>query len=209
MTVATYEDISTYDVLPPELPAPEPDRPRLILIGTALACSAVIVGFAGLIGAYLAQRGAVIAAGGQWLPDEVTIPLTQPNFMAVTMVMAALAMTWAVYAAFNDDRANALIAVGLTLLFGLSYITQTLFLFSIMDLPIAERGMTGWMLWAVGGSHMALIAAGMVYAAAMGLRTLGGHITPRDREGLMGATLFWYVAVGVYLVIWYAVYITK
>lgn len=202
-------DVSTYEVLPAALPTPEPERPRLILIGTALASGGVIAGFAGLLGTYLSQRAAVVATGEAWLPDGVTIPLTQPNFMAITMVMAALAMTWAVYAAKNQDRANALIAVGLTLLFGFAYISQTFFLLSIMDLPIAERGLPGWLLWAIAGSHVALIAAAMVYAATMGLRTLGGHITARDQEGLMGATLFWYVAVGVYLVIWYAVYITK
>lgn len=202
-------DISTYEVLPAHLPAPEPERPRLTLIGTALACGGVIAYFAGLLGAYLSQRAGVIATGESWLPDEVTIPLTQPNFMAVTMVMAGLAMTWSVYAAKNQDRANALIAVGLTLLFGFAYISQTFFLLSIMDLPIADRGMPGWMLWAIAVSHVALVAAAMVYAATMGLRTLGGHITARDQEGLTGATVFWYVAVGVYLVIWYAVYITK
>lgn len=201
--------ITTYEVLPEELPAPEPDRPRLLLIGTALASTGVIVAFTALLGTYLSQRAQVIATGQSWLPDEVVIPLTQPNFMAVTMVMSALAMTWASYAGRNQDRANALTAVGLTLLFGFAYISQSFFLLNIMDLPIAERGLQGWLLWAIVVGHVLLVAAGMAYVATMGLRTLGGQITARDQEGLLGATLFWYVTVGVYLVIWYAVYITK
>ena len=201
--------VSNYDVLPAELPAAEPDRPRLVLIGTALASAGVIAGFAALIGAYLSQRAEVRAGGADWLPRGVTIPLTQPNFMAITMVMSALAMAWAVYASRNDDRANSLIAVGLTLLFGFAYISQTMFLLAIMDLPIAERGLQGWFLWTIAISHVALVVVAMAYVAVMGLRTLGGRISLQDQEGLLGATMFWFVAVGVYLVIWYAVYITK
>ena len=201
--------VSAYDVLPPDLPAAEPDRPRLTLIGTALASAGVVAGFAALIGAYLSLRADALANSGQWLPTEVTIPLTQPNFMAITMVMSAVAMAWAVYASRNDDRANTLIAVGLTLLFGFAYISQTFFLLAIMDLPLADRGMPGWFLWAIAGSHVALVVVAMAYVATMALRTMGGRISVQDQEGLLGATMFWYVTVGVYLFIWYAVYITK
>lgn len=206
--VATY-DVSTYDVLPPELPAPEPDRPRLLIISTAFVSVAVIAGFAALIGAYLSQRAAVIATGERWLPDGVEIPLTQPNFMAVTMAMSAVAVAWAVYASHNADRANTLTAVALTLLFGFAFVTQTLFLLTIMNMPAATSGIQGWFIFAIVGAHLAVVGAAMAYVAAMGLRTLGGQLTPRDREGVLGAAIFWFLAVGVYFVIWYAIYITK
>jgi heme/copper-type cytochrome/quinol oxidase subunit 3 len=205
----TTYDVSTYDVLPPELLAPEPDRPRLLILGTVVVSAALTVGYASLLGVYLWQRAQAIAAGQTWLPDEVVIPLTQPNFMAATMAMAALAMAWAVYAAHNADRPNTLIALGLTMLFGFAQISQHLFLLNIMDLPIAERGVQGWLIWALAGSHIAVTGIALAFAAAMGLRTLGGHLTPSDREGILAAALFWYVTVGLYLVIWYAVYITK
>lgn len=201
--------VSSYEVLPPVLPPPEPARPRLLIIASSLAAFGVVAAFASLIGVYLSLRAQAIAAGEVWLPDGVDIPLTQPNFMAITLVMSAVAMAWAVYAGRNDDRANTLIAVGLTLLFGFAYISQTMFLLTLMDLPIAESGVQGWLIWAIVGGHVAVIGMGMAYVAAMGVRTIGGQLTPRLREGLNGAALFWFVAVALYLVIWYAIYITK
>ena len=206
---ATYYDVSTYDVLPPELPAPEPERPRLLVIGTALAGAGVVAAFSALIGVYLSLRADVIATGETWLPEGVAIPLTQPNYMAVTLSMSVLSMAWAVYASSNDDRSNTLIAVGLTLLFGFAFLSQTMFLLTIMEIPVADSGIQGWLIWSIVGSHVAVVVAAMGYVAAMALRTLGGQLSPRDREGILGSALFWFVAVGVYFVIWYAVYITK
>lgn len=206
--VASY-DVSTYEVLPPELPAAEPARPRLLIIGTALTGVAIVVGFAALIGVYLAQRAQVVATGERWLPEGTEIPLTQPNFMAITLVMSAVAMAWAVYASRNADRGNTLTAVGLTLLFGFAFISQTAFLLAIMALPVLDSGLQGWLIWSIIGIHLALVVAAMGYVAVMGLRTLGGQLSARDQEGVQASAIFWYVAVGVYLVIWYAVYITK
>jgi heme/copper-type cytochrome/quinol oxidase subunit 3 len=200
--------VSTYEVLPPELPPPQPERPRLLIIATSLVSAAVVAGFAALFGVYLTQRAAAVEAGQDWLGD-ITIPLTQPNFMAVTMAMSVISVFWAVYACRNQDRANALIAVGLTLLFGFAYLSQTMFLLAIMNIPIAESGLVGWLIWALVGSHVAVTGAAMAYLAAMGLRTLGGQLTLRDAEGLTGAAMFWFVGVAVYFVLWYAVYITK
>ena len=41
------------------------------------------------------------------------------------------------------------------------------------------------------------------------LRTVGGEYSAKDVEGIRGAAMFWYVTVGLYLVLWYAIYITK
>ena len=54
-----------------------------------------------------------------------------------------------------------------------------------------------------------LIIAGMVYAAVMTFRTLGGEYKGRDREGLVAAALFWYVIIAAHAVVWYSIYITK
>jgi heme/copper-type cytochrome/quinol oxidase subunit 3 len=202
-------DVSTYEVLPADLAPPEPARPRLTVIGTMLAGIAVIAGFAALIGVYVLQRAEVIATGERWLPEGVDIPLTQPNFMAVTMGMSALSMLWAVYASRTSDRANTLIALGLTLLFGFAFISQTFFLLTLMDMPIADSGVQGWLIWAIVGSHVAVVAAGLAWVLGAVIRTIGGHLSLRDQESIVGATMFWFVAVGVYLVIWYAIYITK
>jgi len=54
-----------------------------------------------------------------------------------------------------------------------------------------------------------MIEAGLVYAVVMTFRTLGGEYQGRDREGLVSAAVSWYATIGVYAVIWYAIYVTK
>ena len=49
----------------------------------------------------------------------------------------------------------------------------------------------------------------MVFIVVVAFRTLAGQYSSRDREGVVAAALFWHVTVALYLVIWYAVYITK
>ena len=49
----------------------------------------------------------------------------------------------------------------------------------------------------------------MVFVALMAFRTLGGQYSGRDSEGIAAAAIFWNASVAIYLVIWYAVYVTK
>ncbi len=206
----TTTDVSVFDVIPERVAAASPARPRLLVIGTMFASAAVAMGMAGLLGIYLETRADVIAEGERWLPNGVVIPLTQPNMMAITLLLSVFAMVWAVASIKTDDRPNTYIALGLALMFGLAYITQTAYLLTIMEMPIRgdvlERPP---LLFALIGTHIVIMLAAMLYAVAMGVRTLGGDYNSKDVEGLYGATTFWTVAVVLYLAVWYAIYITK
>ncbi len=201
-------DITPYDAVPLDVVASSPARPRLLLIATSLVSAAVVVGYAGLLGYYISQRAAVIATGERWLPDGVNIPLTQPNFMLLTMVFSIVSMIWAVAAIRSDDRANAYIAIVLTLVFGFSQIVQTAYLLNIMEMPITA-GDQAALIYALVGTQLVLTGLGMGYVLVMGLRTMGGGYSAKDYEGVLSAAIFWIMTVGVYTALWYAVYITK
>ncbi len=200
--------ISVRETIPAQLTAAPPARPRLLLIGTALASAATIMLMSGLLGIYLKTRADVIATGEQWLPSGVVIPLTQPNMMAVTLVLSILIMVWAVGSIGRDDRPNTYIALGLVLVMGVAYIAQTAFLLSLMDLGAADDSKAP-LIYAVIGTHLAIVGAAMLYVGVIALRTLAGNYGSKDREGVYGAALFWYVTVALYMAVWYAVYITK
>ena len=211
-------DVSTFDPIPLDVRPATPARPRLLVTATALASAATVMMFAGLLGAYISQRADVIATGETWLPSGVVIPLTQPNMMMITMVFSAVIMTWALSSIRNDDRPNTYIALGLCLIFGAAQISQTAFLLNLMDMPLAVDFGAGdtvdeWLrppiFYAIIGAHMVMMLVAMIYLVVMGFRTLGGQYNKKDVEGLYAAALFWYVTVGVYLVIWYTIYITK
>lgn len=203
-------ELTPYDAIPDVVDSVPVPRPRLLVIGTVLASVAVSMLMAGLLGIYLETRADVIADGERWLPPGVVIPLTQPNMMVFTLVLSMMSVIWAVSSIRRDDRANTHIALGLCLLFGFAYIAQTAYLFEIMGLAIRgdELGRPP-LLFALIFSHVVLVVAAMLYAAAMGLRTLGGQYSSKDVEGLYGVAIFWSAVVMLYLVVWYAVYITK
>lgn len=202
-------DITPYQPVPLEVVAAEPVRPRLLLIGTALAAAATFVGYASLVGYYASQRAAVVATpGSQWLPKNTEIPLTQPNFMLLTMAFSAVSMLWAVSSVRHDDRSNAYIAFALTLMFGLAQLFQTAYLLTLMGMPAAGSPAAA-LIYTLIGLQLLISGVAMGYLIVMGLRTLGGGYSSNDYEGVLSACVFWFMSVGVYTLLWYAVYVTK
>lgn len=202
-------DITPYQPVPLEVVAAEPVRPRLLLLGTALAAAATFVGYASLVGFYASQRAAVVATpGSQWLPKNTDIPLTQPNFMLLTMAFSVVSMLWAVSAVRQDDRANAYIAFALTLVFGLAQLFQTAYLLTLMEMPAAGNPSAA-LIYTLVGLQVLVSAVAMGYVIVMGLRTLGGGYSSQNYEGPLSAAVFWMMSVGVYTLLWYAVYVTK
>lgn len=208
LTAVDPLDVSIRETVPSRIEPPVPDRPRVLLYGTALACAGVMMLMAGLVGIYVRTRAEVIATGEVWLPSGVTIPLTQPNMMAITMVFSVFIMIWAVSSLARGDRAMTYVALGLVLLMGFSVIAQTGYLLTIMDLAIASDDRAP-LIYGVIGTHLALLGAAMVFVAVMTIRALGGEYSTKDREGIYAAAMFWYVTVFLYMVVWFTIYITK
>jgi len=201
-------DISPYEFIPADVAPAPPARPRLLILATSLVSAAVSMGFMGLIGQYVAQRADVISTGERWLPEGVNIPLTQPNFMGLTLAFSVVTIWWSVSAIRNDDRPNAFIAFVLSLVFAFAYLAQTGYLFTLMQLEIlsSDRAV---LIYGIIGTHIVLTLIAMGFAVIMAMRTLGGEYSARDYEGVLSSALFWTVIVALYGVMWYAIYITK
>ena len=208
LTTTDELGVSIRDTIPAAVAPAAPARPRLLMIGTGYACVATLMLMAGLLGIYIKTRADVIATGEVWLPSGVTIPLTQPNMMAITMVFSIFFMVWAIQALGNGDRSNAYVALGLVLVLGFFVIAQTGYLLTIMDLPIADD-IKGPLIYSVIGTHLAILGAAMTFVAVMMLRALGGEYSAKDREGVYAAAMFWYLTVFLYMVVWFTIYITK
>jgi cytochrome c oxidase subunit 3 len=183
-------------------------RPRVLVVGTMFALGGIAMLFAGLIGIYLAMRSGVVSAGDTWLPEGVSIPLTQPNSNMFNLILGAVTAQWAVYAIARDDRINAYLALGLTFVFGFMFIITQSYLWSIMQLDITGSPQAV-LLYTIGGAHMAFLVGTMIFLVLMAIRALGGQFTSRQHDGISSAALSWHVMTAVYFVIWIAVYITK
>lgn len=185
-----------------DAPAVLPRR-RELLFGTALVTGGVVMALLTLVGQYIATRD---AAGAAWLADN-QIPLTQPNMQLVTIGMSAVTMQWAFWAIARDDRYHAYMALGVTLLLGAAFVNQTTFLYSMAGVTMSQA--EGPLFYAVTGGHLAMVIAGMVFIALMAFRALGGSFSSRQPDGIGAAAVFWYACIGLYALIWFAVYVQK
>ena len=195
----------TAHVLPP---APPVQRPRVLVVGAAFAAAASFMVFVGLIGIYLTTRSDVIGAGSSWLPEGSTIPLQQPKTMFITLIMTVFTMQWAVWAISKNDRVNAYLALGLTLMLGIATIVMTTYLWTLMKLDIAS-GTQGVLIYTITGAHIVMLVLAMLFVALMALRALGGQFTARQHDGITAAAVYWYAMVAVYALIWISIYVTK
>ena len=191
------------------LPTPPPvQRPRVLIVGTAFAVAGVLMALLSLLAIYLAERSAVISAGDTWLPQGVAIPLDQPNIILGSLLMSVVTVQWAVYAIARDDRVNAYLALGTTLLFGFMVVVMTAYLYSLMGLDVAANPQSV-LIYAITGGHLAFLIGSMIYLGLMAFRALGGQFTSRQHDGISAAALAWHAQVAIFFVIWLAVYITK
>jgi cytochrome c oxidase subunit 3 len=183
-------------------PAAQPRR-RELLFGTGFATAGVVMVMATLVGAYLAARN---AAGAEWLANS-SIPLTQPNMQLLTMGMSVVTMQWAVYSIARDDRPHTYLALGVTLMLGAAFVNQQTFLYSQSGVVLSDPG--GAIFYALTGSQVAMVVAGLIFLVLMAFRALGGQFSSRQPDGISAAAVYWYACVGVYAVVWLAIYIMK
>lgn len=184
-------------------------RPRVLMVGTAFTVVALLMAFATLIGIYLTERSATIFSGMAWIPDGVVIPLNQPNVMLFALLSSSITMQWAVDAARRDDRQQAYLALGLTVVFGFAVINMSAYLYTVMGLDMSVASLTPVLIYTITGAHLVALAGAIAFTGLMAFRALGGQYTSRQYDGLSAAALFWHAQVIVYVAIWYAIYIIK
>jgi cytochrome c oxidase subunit 3 len=185
------------------LTPPPASRRRELLFATAFVSAGVIMTMLTLVGVYLAARNAL----GETFLEGSKIPLTQGNVQMLTLVMSAITMQWAVYAISRDDRTHAYLALGVTLLLGLAFVNQSTFLFRQANVASSAPG--GTLFYAVTGTNLAMIVAGLAFIVLMAFRALAGQFSSRQPDGISAAAVYWYACVAMYAVVWIAVYIMK
>jgi heme/copper-type cytochrome/quinol oxidase subunit 3 len=194
-------------------PAPELTRNRTLVVGTAFAAVASIMVFAGLFAVYIAvrQNNEFLVenglGGSLWFP-EGAVQIAPGTMMLFTTWISAFSISWAVQAIRNDDRRNAYVALGLTLLMGAAVINQMVFAIIDFALPI-DRSTPAYLLYVIYGSYIVFVAVAMVFVLLMAIRAIAGQFNSRNADGVQAAAIFWYATVIVYMPVWYLITITK
>ena len=190
-----------------QMPAAELPRPRTLLVGTVFAIVACGMFFAGAFGIYLKARNDVVTSAGKWLaPGQIS--LVPGGMMMVTAAMSVVTMTWAVQAIRNDDRKNAYVALGITLLFGVANINQQVFYYHDMKLKV-QGSVAQLLIYVITGAHVAMLIGAMVFVALAAFRALAGQYSSRQSDGIQAASYFWYATMLIYTLIYYGINVTK
>jgi heme/copper-type cytochrome/quinol oxidase subunit 3 len=150
----------------------------------------------------------VLNRGETWLPSGSRIPLPQPNMMFLTLLMSAFSLAWAAYGLRRDDRQNAYVALGLTSLLMVAYVVMATYFFTIVKIPVRAPEGQGVLFWAISGAHLVMVIAGLALVVLVTIRAIAGQ-ERRIPEGVTAVAVYWGITVGVYAVIWFAIYVTK
>ncbi len=193
--------------------AAAPTRPRTMLIGSALGAAASIMVFGGLFGIYvsLRQNNEFLVESGRggtlWFPD-LAVQIAPGTMMLFTSWISAFTISWAIQAIKADDRRNAYIALGLTLLMGAAIMNQAVFAIQDFGVPI-DRSLASLMFYVLYGSFIAFLAIAMGFVLLMTIRAVAGQFDSKNADGIQAAAIYWYSTVIIYAVLWYTITITK
>jgi heme/copper-type cytochrome/quinol oxidase subunit 3 len=195
-------------------PAPAAARPRTLFVATALASVGVMALIGGMLAAYVHLRDQAGGTSAAWLADDLIMPEVATNIMLITMVFASFTVQWAYWSISHNDRRHTYVALALTALFGIAVVNAQIYTYQELALPIANpedpaASRYAMLVYAVTGTFLALLVAGIVFAAVMAFRTLGGRYSARDNEGLAATALYWHVLTAIFVAVWYVVYVVK
>jgi len=186
-------------------PAAAPASRRQIFIGTALGAVAGTMLIGGMLAIWILLRDRVVDTGARF-PVDYIIPEVTTNVMLITIWALCLFAQWAAYSGTRGDRAHTGLALGVTALMAIAFINAQAFVYVDMAVEI-RADYYGALFYAITGTMMAIVIAGLIYTTVAAFRALGGRL--QETEILSAHALYWYFAAVAYSAVWFVVYVTK
>lgn len=186
-------------------PAPDPAPRRQLFIATTLAAVAGSMLVGTMLAIWVLLRERVVDAGERF-PADYVITEVASNVMLMTIWGLCLFAQWAVYSGNRGDRGHTGLALGVVALLGIAFVNAQAFVYSQMGVGIRDNTY-GALFYAVTGTMLAIVIAGLVYTAVAAFRALGGRL--QETEILSAHALYWYFAAAAYSAVWFVVYVTK
>jgi cytochrome c oxidase subunit III len=167
-----------------DAPAEVP-RPR----GTAnVAVALFVAGDFMVLCALVAGYYAVRAQAFKWPP--VGLGTYLPTMVAITILMTAVTLQWAIWAIRHNDQRTCLAALGVTIFFALAVLNGQWYALAHLHFGPAAHTY-GTFVYLLTGFHMVNVIAGIIVLATMLGRTVGGEFDADDHDSLTAAAVFW------------------
>ncbi|MHB8671141.1 MAG: cytochrome c oxidase subunit 3 [Acidimicrobiales bacterium] len=192
----------------PAAPAPvqAPSVRGTVALAALLLGAADLMVLAGLVAVWFADRGVARAAHQTWPPKGTSPGVYVPVVISLTVVMSACSARWAALASARGDRRNALVAIGLTALLGLSILNAQSYAWTHLGFAVGRHAYAT-LYYALTGFHAANVVVGLGWMGVAAVRATAGHIGNDDAGVTAGAARFWHVGNAVWVVVFLLVYV--
>jgi heme/copper-type cytochrome/quinol oxidase subunit 3 len=141
-----------------------------------------------------------------WLPKDITIPEVAANTMLVTFFALLLMAQWASYSAKRGHDSHRSLALLVTFGLGAAIVNAQIAVYSQMGIGVRD-GAYQSMFYAITATMLILVVVGMAFTAVAWFRSVGGR---RDDVEVVNAhALYWYVLTGIFVALWFVVYVQK
>ena len=163
-------------------------RPRGVSnVATAILVAGESMVVFGLVAAYYGVR----AQSFKWPPVHLGTYL--PTMIALTMVMTAITLQWAIWAIRRNDQRTCLAALGITIFFAFAVLNGQWYELAHLKFGVGAHTY-GTFVYVLTGFHMVNVIAGIVVLFAVLSRTVGGEFSADDHDTLTASAIFWQFA---------------
>ncbi len=198
----------------PALTAGPARRTSTVFVASALAAAGAAVLMGGMLAMWLQFRANAptrVAGDGvslikDWLKKDVAIPEVASNTMIFTFVIACVMAQWAAFSARRGDKSHTTLALAVTLFIGLAILNAQVALWMQIDLVLRNDAYET-MFYTVTGTMFAIVASAILYSLVAMFRVLSGRTN--DHDVLAGHALYWYAVTGIFITMWFVVYVQK
>ena len=198
----------------PALTAGPARRTSTVFVASALAAAGAAVLMGGMLAMWLQFRANAptrVAGDGvslikDWLKKDVAIPEVASNTMMFTFVIACVMAQWAAFSARRGDKSHTTLALAVTLFIGLAILNAQVALWMQIDLVLRNDAYET-MFYTVTGTMFAIVASAILYSLVAMFRVLSGRTN--DHDVLAGHALYWYAVTGIFITMWFVVYVQK
>ncbi len=198
----------------PALTAGPTRRTSTVFVASALTAAGAAVLMGGLLAMWLQFRANAPTRGAgdgvslikDWLKKDVAIPEVASNTMMFTFVIACVMAQWAAFSARRGDKSHTTLALAVTLFIGLAILNAQVALWMQIDLVLRNDAYET-MFYTVTGTMFAIVASAILYSLVAMFRVLSGRTN--DHDVLAGHALYWYAVTGIFITMWFVVYVQK
>ena len=144
-----------------------------------------------------------------WPPAgiETFDPFNLPLLNTMILLLSGCTVTWAHHALIENDRRGLIMALGLTILLGLSFTGFQALEYSDAPFKFAGGGVYPAVFFLATGFHGFHVIVGTCFLVVCWFRSRAGQFTPQRHFGFEAAAWYWHFVDVVWLFLFVAVYL--